>query len=182
MDTSIAESLQQRLLAGEPHASALLYAELRHLAEVMLKGMGANGRSEDLSHDVASNLVALYLKHPGYQIRNIWMRLQRECKGALSDRDLNPHTTRRVRVVFTDRIEAMPESTMEPARIEDAILSANLAALFSCYRYFAPAIRQLRAHVPESWLAAHARPLYQIFRDTRGKGSMTFGTIAVGSL
>lgn len=182
MDTTTAESIQQRLLAGEPRATTLMYSELRFLASKELLRMGSNGRTEEMSHDVAANLVAQYLKHPGYRIRNIWWRLHKECKGVMAERDLNPHSKRSVKVVYTDKMEEAPERIDQEPQILDIQLVANIRGLFSCYKYFAPAIKQLRPVVHESWLAANARCLYAIFRDTRGMGSMAFGTISVGSL
>ena len=182
MDTSIAESIQQRLMTGEPRATALMYSELRFLATKELSRMGSNGRTEEMSHDVAANLVTQYLKHPGYQIRNIWWRLHKECKSVMAERDLNPHSKRSVKVVYTDKMEEAPDRDLLESQVLDIQLVANLRGLFSCYKYFAPAIRQLRPYVQESWLASHARCLYSIFRDTRGMGSMAFGTMSVGSL
>ena len=189
MDESVAIDLQDRLCRGEPRASTLLYLEIRRMAAEILKhSYNVDGRLDEFSHDVAANLIAQYLKHPGYRIRKFSKRVSIECLGVVAERELNPNTNggngsehtkiAKKTLPLNDSIATVVNEPVE----EDPILVANLTNLFSCYKYFAPAIKQLRPHVNDSWLRSNIRLLHNVFQDTRGIGSLPVGSFNLGSI
>ena len=102
LDETRAKALQQ---ADE---LAMMYVELKRMSGLILSNMRAPiNRIDECSHDAASNLVAQYLKHPGYKVRSFTTRLTYECQAALANRDLIPNSRNTAQTVSLDETSIM---------------------------------------------------------------------------
>jgi hypothetical protein len=179
LSSNIAEKVQE----NHPKSLAMLYCEVRHLARPIAYSMGIkNGKVDEICHDVASNIVMLFKKNPGYKIRNYRARIKLEIKHILDGYNGNLNKPRchwkkaeRQAIPISENLPDKKAETDNPQEYIETILSEHsqgarvIIELCRANSYKA-AILAVCAITGEAWIRNRADKLRYIYQMVRKHG------------
>jgi hypothetical protein len=173
--------LQSIYHAGRAEALAPLREVCQAIAAGIVRGERrrrglylAVERIEEIASDAAGQLVAYYLRNPGYNVRSFRRRLAYEVCLIMNAgaRSKQRHFEDHLHTIgdpdrHSDCLEA--RERVAPAAALDALVAEHpkgkkIAADLYRSLYYRVAIRRIAAYVDRRWIYEHAEALHQVFR------------------
>lgn len=182
IDDNIALQLQARYHKGERQVLGMLYSECRFIAIILGKSICQIRKIliqpellREISHDVASNIVARYLKRPDYQVRSFRALIHLEVLNRLTEgrhrnrhRDNNPPLS--IESAWgcgqEDRLPDQPENYFQDILSEHQLGRWIVLQLMEAGSY-RKAIKAIARHVERRWIMDRAVKLRSVYNTLR---------------
>lgn len=184
--------LQSIYHAGRREALAPLRKECQAIAagivrwELRRRGLRLTvERIEELATDASARLIAQYLKHPDYRVRNFSSRLRCEVRYVMFAPARSRQQNFEEHLVVTgdadlhsadrEKQEQIPQSMALDALVADHPRGKKIAADLCRSLYYRVAIRRIAEYVERRWIYEHAEALHQVFRTFHWRPSPRAG-------
>jgi hypothetical protein len=180
INESVARDFQDKYIEGQRGAMAGLYAECRHISELLVFAYAKShkvsfgpAQVDEYSHDAASRLLTRYTKYPGYFVRSFGHMLRQEVRNVLTE---GGRQTKRIRfrrdmvplecAAGTEAGKQSPQP--EPFnRLLDHKEGQQIILDIVKARSYRGAVLQVGGYVSHDWMRARAVELAYVYRMTR---------------